>query len=366
MRYTQPQTGLVKIDYGNPITRGLVFAFDGALPGINHALRTPIVPLVSTAQVAVRDGLSPLFVIANNTGLSLGADARFDPPALTIFVIATISQAGVNATNNILFARDDATLGRSFTVDLNGSSSSKGLRFYVNGGGTVGTNELSENVTATAGRRYVAAATYAPGTASLFSNGVRVSSSNTFATKGVATGDVQIGRRTYTGFTESFDGTIPVALMWNRVLTDVEVALISANPWLLFSAPKLLFTSAAVQLLGPTSDLSAGTWTASSGPNLYAMLNEMSANDATFDVTSQASTFKVGIAAGANPGVTTGHVVRYRIIGSQTVSLMQGVTVIASWSQAPTVMTTFVQNVTAIQAATITDYTTLSLQFQAT
>ena len=154
--------------------------------------------------------------------------------------------------------------------------------------------------------------------------------------------------------------------MWNRVLTDLEILSISANPWQMFGAPKLLFTPAAVQLLRPTSDLSTGTWTPSSGPSLFAMLNEAVANDATFDVTSQASTFKVAFAAGVNPGVTTGHVVRYRIVGSQTVSLMQGATVIASWAQAPTVMTTFAQTLTGVQAASITDYTTLSLQFQAT
>ena len=127
-----------------------------------------------------------------------------------------------------------------------------------------------------------------------------------------------------------------------------------------------ILAAAAVQLLAPSSDISAGTWAPSSGGSLFAMLNEAIANDATYDATSQTSTFKVGIAAGANPGVTTGHIVRYRIIGSQTVSLMQGATVVASWSQAPTVLTTFVQAVTSIQAATITDYTTLSLQFQAT
>ena len=365
MRYTQPQTSPVKIDYGNPITRGLVVAFNGALPGLNHALRTPIVSLAPTAQVAVRDGLSPLLVTANNTGLSLGADARFDPPAFTVFVLATLSAAGVGGGSCQLFTRDDNTLGRSFAIDIN-TNVSKGLRLYVNGGGTVGTNEIIENVVPTAGRRYVAAATYAPGAASIFLNGVRVSSSSAFAAKGVATGDVQIGRRTYSGFTDSFDGTIPVALMWNRVLADIEIASISANPWLLFSAPKLLFTPAAVQLLRPSSDISAGTWAPNSGGSLFAMLNETIASDATIDLTSQTSTFEVGMTAGAAPGATTGHVVRYRVIGSVTVSLRQGTTTIASWSQSPSVMTTYAQALTSLQAAAITNYAALSLQFQAT
>ena len=137
MRNAQPQVGPAKIDYGSPITRGLVVAFDGALPGLNLALRTPIVSLVPTAQVAVRDGLSPLLVTANNTGLSLGADARFDPPAQTIFVVATLSAAGVNGGSCQLFTRDDNTLGRSFTFDIN-TINSYGFRFYVNGGGTLG------------------------------------------------------------------------------------------------------------------------------------------------------------------------------------------------------------------------------------
>ena len=124
--------------------------------------------------------------------------------------------------------------------------------------------------------------------------------------------------------------------------------------------------AASVQLLRPASDISAGTWAPSSGGTLFAMLNEVTANDATIIATSQTGTASVAFAAGASPGVTTGHIVRTRTIGAVTVTLMQGATVIASWSQTSTVLTTFAQTLTGVQAAAITNYAALSLQFQAT
>ena len=363
MRYTQPQAGPVQIDWGNPISRGLTVAFNGANPSLNFATRTPITATSPAPRTTVRDGVAPLLSSAGGTGFSLGADPRFNPDELTLFVVATI--ATVPSTGYSVFARDDATLGRAFTFDIY-SPVGLGLRFYVNGGGSSGSNELRENITPVAGRRYVAAATYSGSRAALFVDGAQVALSTIFPAKGAATGETQIGRRSYSGFTDNLDGTIPVAFMWQRVLTDAEVKSVSANPWQLFKSSTLLLPSAAVQLLRPSSDISAGSWTPSSGVNLFATLNESVASDATYDLTSQASTFEVGMTAGTSPGVTTGHVVRYRILGAVTVSLRQGTTTIASWSQAPSVMTSFAQTLTGVQAAAITNYAALSLQFQAT
>lgn len=163
------------------------------------------------------------------------------------------------------------------------------------------------------------------------------------------------------------DGVL-CAAYWTRVLTQSEILDLSNNPWGIFQAPPRKIwagIAAGVQLLRPSSDITAGAWTPSSGATLFATINEVVANDATYDLTSQASTFEVGITAGTSPGVTTGHVVRYRIVGAVTVSLRQGTTTIASWSQSPAAMTTYVQTLTSLQAAAITNYAALSLQFQA-
>ena len=177
------------------------------------------------------------------------------------------------------------------------------------------------------------------------------------------------GATTATGGAETqIHGQYLSAFTRTVALTPQEVQALGANPWQMFQAParRLWVSGAAVQLLRPSSDITAGTWTPSSGTSLFATINEAVASDATYDLTSQASTFEVGITAGTAPGVTTGHVVRYRVLGAVTVSLRQGTTTIASWAQSPAAMTTYAQTLTSLQAAAITNYAALKLQFQAT
>ena len=125
------------------------------------------------------------------------------------------------------------------------------------------------------------------------------------------------------------------------------------------------------QYARPTSDVSAGTWTASSGSDLYAMLDETSANDSDYIVTTGASTCEVALGSLTDPASSSGHIVRYRISatsGGITVRLRQGTTTIATWAHAPapTSLTTYAQTLTSGEADSITDYTALRLQFEAT
>lgn len=124
------------------------------------------------------------------------------------------------------------------------------------------------------------------------------------------------------------------------------------------------------QYARPTSDVSAGTWTASSGSDLYAMLDETSANDSDYIVTTGASTCEVALGSLTDPASSSGHIVRYRISatsGGITVRLRQGTTTIASWthSPAPTSLTTYEQTLSGAEADSITSYAALKLQFEA-
>lgn len=125
------------------------------------------------------------------------------------------------------------------------------------------------------------------------------------------------------------------------------------------------------QYARPTSDVSAGTWTASSGSDLFAMLDETTANDTDYIVTTGTSTCEVALGTMSDPSSSSGHIVRYRISaasGGITVRLRQGTTTIATWTHAtaPTSLTTYEQTLTGGEADSITDYTTLRLQFEAT
>lgn len=124
------------------------------------------------------------------------------------------------------------------------------------------------------------------------------------------------------------------------------------------------------QRMSPSSDVSAGAWTSSLGGALNAAIDEAAADDADYVTTSTAADqFVVGLQAGSDPGVSTGHLVRYRIRGDGTsgirVELMQGATVIATWEHDPASVswTTFVQTLSSSEANSITDYTALRLRF---
>lgn len=127
---------------------------------------------------------------------------------------------------------------------------------------------------------------------------------------------------------------------------------------------------AAPQLLLPASDVSSGRWLPSSGSSLAATIDEPGGpNDADYDYClDPGETFEVALAAGSDPAVDTGHVVRYRARSPQgrqiTVSLYQSTTLIASWTDTlVSEMRSYDHALTNPQAASITDYSALRLRF---
>jgi hypothetical protein len=122
------------------------------------------------------------------------------------------------------------------------------------------------------------------------------------------------------------------------------------------------------QLLVPISDVSAGAWTPSSGSDLYAMLDESTYSDADYIITSSASTCEMRVTTAGDPAVSTGHILRYRLLagtGSITALLKQGSTTIASYG--PHTLTgaaqDFAQTLTGGEADSITDYSDLRVVF---
>lgn len=120
----------------------------------------------------------------------------------------------------------------------------------------------------------------------------------------------------------------------------------------------------------PVSDVSAGTWAPSTGASLYAVLDETAADDADY-ISTQAGGDACVVAFGTltDPVSSAGHKISYRLAGDGAsgieVALMQGATVIATWTHnpAPTGFTTYEQTLTGTQADSITDYTALRLRF---
>lgn len=177
----------------------------------------------------------------------------------------------------------------------------------------------------------------------------------------------------YADGTYVIGGQVFLYAFWSRRLREQEIASLSRNPWQLFAPEQIPFFTPIVtaQYARPVSDAAAGAWTASSGSDLYAMLDETAASDADYIVTTGASTCEVALGALTDPAVSTGHIVRYRISatgGGIIVRLRQGTTTIASWvhAPAPTSPTTYEQTLSGGEADSITDYAALKLQFEAT
>lgn len=100
------------------------------------------------------------------------------------------------------------------------------------------------------------------------------------------------------------------------------------------TAAYLFEAGSANNLLRPTSDISAGGWLPSAGSDLYAMISETVRSDADYIYTGTPSVCEVRFTAGAATiaGTTT---IKYALIGNQTVYLVNGTTVIASWVHNP-------------------------------
>lgn len=164
------------------------------------------------------------------------------------------------------------------------------------------------------------------------------------------------------------------AVLWNRALTETEIFSYARDPNQIFAPRPVYFPIAAAgapQLLVPISDVSAGAWTPSAGSDLYAMIDETVASDTDYISTVSASTCEVALGSLSDPASSSGHIVRYRLsaeAGGVIVRLRQGTTTIASWthSPAPSSLTTYAQTLSGGEADSITDYTALKLQFEAT
>jgi hypothetical protein len=133
----------------------------------------------------------------------------------------------------------------------------------------------------------------------------------------------------------------------------------------------------APQLVRPVSDVSAGAWTTESGgtSNLYASIDETSASDSDYirsEVSPSTSAVRIRLASVSDPGVNTGHILRYRLgvdgSGSMdwTVRVFNASTEVASWTHsAVSTLTTFEQTLSTVQAAAL-NRSAIDIEFEAT
>lgn len=129
----------------------------------------------------------------------------------------------------------------------------------------------------------------------------------------------------------------------------------------------------------PSGTISAGSWTPVGAGTLWEAIDETTAVDSDYIVSSSSpgspDICEVALSNVANPGVDTGHIVRYRFqkdtVGGDTINLtvrlVEGTTVIASWTESNigATATDAIHELTTGEASAITDYTDLRLRFEA-
>ena len=132
-----------------------------------------------------------------------------------------------------------------------------------------------------------------------------------------------------------------------------------------------------LQSLYPSADTSLGSWTDQSGgtTNIYTTIDEASVNDSDYvqsPILPNTNTYKFKLDIGEDAGIHTGHVVYVRhkrsLAGTSTLAirLLEGNTIIASWSKSVTeTWTTITETLTELQAAAITDYSNLYIELEA-
>jgi hypothetical protein len=169
----------------------------------------------------------------------------------------------------------------------------------------------------------------------------------------------------------STTGKISLSGRFNKALSADEIASLYENPWQIFAPRRqLLYVSAtSVQLsyLRPSSDITTGSWSPSTGTTLYGVLDEVTADDADYIQAATATGCEIKLSAGSTPTSRDNHTIKYRLLagsGNIAVVLKCGSTTIKSWNHVLTGSAQdFSQALSNAEATNITDYSDLRVTF---
>ena len=133
----------------------------------------------------------------------------------------------------------------------------------------------------------------------------------------------------------------------------------------------LVLVSVDPRYARPSSDISTGAWTPSTGSTLYNCIDESTYSDADYILTSSASTCEIGLWPVQDPYTSSGQVLRFRAqstSGSTLVAtLKQGATTIATrtYTGVASSWTDYTMTLTSGECDSITDYSALSVTLAA-
>jgi hypothetical protein len=363
-RRRQPNQ-VISINRRNPITKGLVIAINGHY---SYDVARQLIPDINTnTHVLTNEG-----ACLNFDGTSTKRHQYYTSPietgSMTMF-----SFVRPNALSGVIMGfhfLGDGTINNY--IDYNFLSSDGPFRAFINDIG--GSASVSTVGTYLPDKFHKVLASFDIwGLAIRVDNapeeivyaGVEPSFLNTFALGG------KISRLDVPSL--SLAGQVKIGLVWNRVLSSQEKDSIMANPDQVFNYSYEFNHPIALrqQFARPIGvPISAGSWLGSPAGAFTNRINEQAPDLSNYIYTVDAGTCEINAGSVTNPVSVINNKVRHWIQadnGAIKVSLMQGTTVIASWTYdpAPSIWTLMVQTLSAGEAGAITDHSSLTYKIEA-
>jgi hypothetical protein len=254
MRYTQPQ-GRARIDWGNPVTRGIDIAFtrldEPSLVGGYRLNRGG-----SASFVTQKYGVGWYFGNSTADDFTLGS---IPLPVLSVgseYTYLLVLQPDATAGSDYLLRTTGGGVD-SFSAQISGLFHNP-LAVFSNSSGTAVTVNSSAGIPAGTAGGFVARA--GGGIGSVFLNGRQTGAAALTGSTNQQNGTFRVGN----SFSTNFRGSIGLVVRWPRALTDAEACAVSANPWLLFRqtgqrVPLALLLPRFAALSAPLAPISIST-----------------------------------------------------------------------------------------------------------
>ena len=248
----QPQVA-VGVDWSNPITQGLVFAFDGQE---SDAVHRRVVDITNTAGRGVgAKGKHRTFDGSNQ----LSFNPRNPPTGYATMVC--LAYCTNNTATNTLVAMPKIGVTNEYTMlDISGTETNDPVRVLTQKAGTFGIAYLTQPSGEYLNRWVLFGGASVSGSDNrIYIDGVRKTPTSTFGSSGLDVGQVDrfdVGVINLLTPTNPLYGNVALAAIWDRLLTDAEHAALFVNPWQLFAPQQIIIpTPAAAGYTHPTLSL---------------------------------------------------------------------------------------------------------------
>jgi hypothetical protein len=244
--------GRAKIDWSNPITDGLAFAYSHGVAASGFCV----------------NGLTSI-QYASGSAKEVQAGYGLRSPSNRAY---TLANNGITGTSYSLFALGSGSNGsnaQSAIDDDDGGTNTRRFQFRVvsntvqiipfnTSGGTTGVPSIATPLTAAeVARGYTMGAVVTPSMVTAWQNNQKATA--TPSGLPAQSGNVSIGARK-TGAQGWVNGGLSLVAGWNRALTDAEMQSLAANPWQIFlnsEEEDIFIGSAAATPAGITGSLNA-------------------------------------------------------------------------------------------------------------